>query len=169
MIKEVEGDILLTKAEAIAHGTAINDDFKHGVAAQLRADWPAFYKDFKHFCKTESPKVGDIWAWKGAGTPLIYSLFTQEAAPYEGAHPPHASLSNLHHALKSLLKDIQERKLTSVAVTRISTGVGGLNWVDVKSMIEKDLGHFEGKVFLYSSYKPKIMAVELDNCCGMCN
>ena len=74
-MKEVTGDILLTSAQALAHSVAINDDFKHGVSAELKEMWPAMYKDFRHFCKTQSPKEGDVWAWKGTGTPVIFSLF----------------------------------------------------------------------------------------------
>ncbi|MBC7537756.1 MAG: macro domain-containing protein [Bacteriovorax sp.] len=168
MIKEVEGDIFFTKAHALAHGIAINDDFKHGLAAQLKEQWPALYKDFRHFCKTASPKEGDVWAWKGANTPVIFSLFTQAEASHEGGHPPKASIQNLNHALKNLVKELDAQGISSVAVTKISTGVGGLDWKDVKGVIEKDLAHFEGKVFLYSSYKQKITASE-ENCCGMCN
>ena len=35
MIKEVSGDILLTKAEVTAHGIAPMDDFKSGLASRL--------------------------------------------------------------------------------------------------------------------------------------
>ena len=36
MIQEVSGDILLSKAHAIAHGIAPNDDFHSGLALALR-------------------------------------------------------------------------------------------------------------------------------------
>ena len=36
MIREVEGDILLTDAEAIAHGVAPHDHFQNGLALALR-------------------------------------------------------------------------------------------------------------------------------------
>lgn len=169
MIKEVEGDIFLTKACAIAHGVAVNDDFKHGLAAQLKEQWPVLYKDFRHFCKTESPKAGDIWAWKGAGTPVIFSLFTQAEASHEGGHPPKATIQNLNHALKNLVKELDAQKISSVAVTKISTGVGGLDWNEVKGVIEKDLSPFEGKVFLYATYIPKAIAAEQSGCCGTCH
>lgn len=57
MIHEVEGDILLTRAQVIAHGVATNDDFKNGLALALRERWPALYKDFRHYCQTFHPKV----------------------------------------------------------------------------------------------------------------
>ena len=41
MLKEVSGDILLTKAEALAHGVAPNDNFANGLALALREQWPA--------------------------------------------------------------------------------------------------------------------------------
>jgi O-acetyl-ADP-ribose deacetylase (regulator of RNase III) len=47
MLKEVAGDILLTKADALAHGVAPNDNFANGLALALRERWPAMYKDVK--------------------------------------------------------------------------------------------------------------------------
>ena len=40
MIHEVSGDILLTKAQAIAHGVSPNDHFDQGLALALREKWP---------------------------------------------------------------------------------------------------------------------------------
>lgn len=41
MIHYVSGDILLSKAAAIAHGVAPNDHMDHGLALALRERWPA--------------------------------------------------------------------------------------------------------------------------------
>ena len=57
MLKEVAGDILLTKAEALAHGVAPNDNFANGLALALREQWPAMYKDFRHYSQTFTPKT----------------------------------------------------------------------------------------------------------------
>lgn len=160
MMKEVSGDILLTKAEAIAHGVAVNDDFKHGLALQLRERWPAMYKDFRHFCKTHTPKEGDVWAWKGAGGPVIFNLFTQAAPPMEGGHPGKATLPNVNHALKHLVKQLNAEGVKSVAITKLATGVGGLNWDDVKAVINSDLVGYEGKVYLYSTFHANQQAAE---------
>jgi O-acetyl-ADP-ribose deacetylase (regulator of RNase III) len=129
---------------------------------------PAFYKDFNYFCKTESPKEGDVWAWMGRGTPVIFSLFTQSKASRKGGHPPKATKENLSYALKNLFNELDLLNIPSIAVNRISTAVGELDWNEVKGMIEQDLSQFEGQVFLYSNYKPKMMASEQDTCCGVC-
>ena len=80
MIKEVSGDILLSGAQAIAHGVAPNDHFSSGLALSLREQWPALYKDFRHYCQTFHPEAGGLWAWSGAGGPRIANLLTQAAA-----------------------------------------------------------------------------------------
>ena len=48
MIKDVEGDILLSRAEAIAHGVAPSDHFNTGLAHALREHFPVMVKDFRH-------------------------------------------------------------------------------------------------------------------------
>ena len=40
MLHELSGDILLTKADVLAHGVAPNDDFKNGLARALREKFP---------------------------------------------------------------------------------------------------------------------------------
>ena len=160
MMKEVEGDILLTKAQALAHSVAVDDDFKHGLSMQLKGLWPAMYKDFRHFCKTHAPKEGDIWSWKGPGTPVIFNLFTQSAPPMSGGIPSKASITHVNHALKNLVKELNHQSIKSLAITKIGTGVGGLDWTEVKPVLNKDLSHYEGQVYVYAVYKARVVAKE---------
>jgi O-acetyl-ADP-ribose deacetylase (regulator of RNase III) len=159
-MKEVTGDILLSEAQALVHGVAIDDDFKHGVGAELKSMWPSLYKDFRHFCKTQSPKEGDVWAWKGPGSPVIFNLFTQGAPKSDGGLPGKATLSNVHHALKNLTKELNEQEIKSVAITKLATGVGGLEWNEVKNTLTNDLSNYKGKVVLYTTFKAKEKAQE---------
>ena len=69
MIKHLTGDILLSNAQAMAHGIAPNDHFDSGLALSLRQDWPALYKDFRHYLHTAHPKPGGLWVWSGADNP----------------------------------------------------------------------------------------------------
>ena len=50
MIHEVEGAILLTGAQAIAHGVAPNDPMNQGLALSLHERYPAMHKDFHLWC-----------------------------------------------------------------------------------------------------------------------
>ena len=160
MIKEVAGDILLTKAEALAHGVAPNDNFAHGLALALRERWPAMYKDFRHYSQTVTPKTGALWTWSGVGGVRIVCLYTQEPAASHGANPGRATIKNVNHCLKALCKEIVAGKFKSVALPRLATGVGGLDWKDVKPLMEKYLSSLSIPVYVYGTYHPGVRAEE---------
>jgi O-acetyl-ADP-ribose deacetylase (regulator of RNase III) len=152
MIHEVSGDILLSKASVIAHGVAPNDDHATGLAHALREYAPAMYKDFRHYCKTQHPKSGTLWAWAGADGRRIVALFTQEGAYHAGEHAGKASVSNVNHALQALRQFIEREQVKSVALPRLATSAGGLKWPDVQPAIEKQLGALPIPVIVYSTY-----------------
>lgn len=159
-IKEVSGDILLSKAGAIAHGVAPLDDFKQGLALSLREQWPAMYKDFRHYCQSASPKTGDLWAWKGPNAPVIFNLLTQEPAPHGQGHPGRATVPNVNRALHALKKEVQTQGVKSLAITRLATGVGGLNWDEVRPLIADILGDLKIPVYVYATYQKGVQAQE---------
>ena len=142
-------------------GVAPNDPFAQGLAHALRERWPALYKDFRHYCQTTHPKPGELWAWMGAGGVRIVSLFTQEGAEgHHGGRPGRASLSHVGHALKALHKLAEKEKFPSLALPRIATGVGGLDWSDVRPLVEQHLGSLAIPVYVYSKYVPGVAARE---------
>lgn len=160
MIHELSGDILLSGAKAIAQGVAPNDDFHQGLAMQLRERLPVLYKDFRHFCQTTHPKSGNMWPWMSADSRYIVNLFTQDAAYEHGSKPGPATLSHVNHTLHALRIFVQKEQIGSVALPRLACGVGGLNWDDVKPLIEKQLGDLGIPVYVYTSYQKGIKANE---------
>ena len=160
MLKEVTGDILLSNAHAIAHGIAPHDDFKQGLALSLRQQWPGMYKDFRHYCQTYNPKPGSLWAWKGPGSPIILSLFTQEPAEDRRGKPGNATVPYLNHALQALKKELKTQQVSSLALPRLATGVGGLSWEEVKPLIAQTLGDADIPVYVYSTFKKGAVADE---------
>jgi O-acetyl-ADP-ribose deacetylase (regulator of RNase III) len=160
MIHELSGDILLSGAAAIAQGVAPNDDFYHGLALQLRERMPAMYKDFRHHCQTRHPKSGELWAWTSADGRYLVNLFTQDGAYEHGSKPGHATLSHLNHTLHALRNFVQKEKVPSLALPRLSCGINGLDWNDVKPLIEKHLGDLNIPVYIYSTYQKGVKASE---------
>ncbi|MFZ5638775.1 MAG: macro domain-containing protein [Pseudomonadota bacterium] len=161
MIHEVTGDILKTQAQAIAHGVAPNDDFHTGLALSLREHAPALYKDFRHYCQSTHPRPGGLWTWAGADGRRIVNLFTQDGAEgHHGGKPGKASLSHVRHALKALREEIAKQELTSVALPRLATGVGGLEWEDVRPLVNEALADVGIPVIVYTTYRAGVAAEE---------
>lgn len=154
MIRYVSGDLLQSKAQLIAHGVAPNDNFHQGLALALRENWPALYKDFRHYCQTQHPKAGECWVWAGANGQRIANPLTQEEAYGHGSKPGKATVANVNHALRAMHKFIESEGITSVALPKLATGVGGLDWADVKPLIEQHLGGLKAEVEVYETYVP---------------
>ena len=160
MLREVTGDILLSKADAIAHGVAPHDDFKQGLALSLREQWPGMYKDFRHYCQTYNPKAGTLWSWKGPGSSIIINLFAQEPADDHRGRPGKATIPNLNHALQALKKELKAQQISSLALPRLATGVGGLAWNDVRPLLEETLGDAGIPIYVYTTFKKGVAATE---------
>lgn len=152
MIKEVTGDILLTDAQAIAHGVAPNDHFDRGLALSLRERFPAMVKDFRHFCRIKNPSPGEVWMWGTVDNKRIFNLLTQEPAPSSHGHPGGSSFHHVNHCLKNLAKDLKKEEVTSIALPKLATGYGKMEWDEVLPLIKEHLGDLGIPVYIYSSY-----------------
>ncbi|MBT4790387.1 MAG: macro domain-containing protein [Halobacteriovoraceae bacterium] len=152
MIYEVNGDILLSKAHAVAHGVAPNDDFKKGLAYSLRENWPSLYKDFRNYSHKNHPKEGSVWTWMNAEGKKIVNLFTQEHSRGHNSHPGKATTSYVNHSLKELRKVIEDEDIKSIAMPKLATGVGSLDWNEVRPLIDKHLGDLKIPIYIYTEF-----------------
>ncbi|MFM7155794.1 MAG: macro domain-containing protein [Bacteroidota bacterium] len=67
-------------------------------------------------------------------------------------HPGKATLSNVRHSVDALKKLIEKENLQSVALPRLATGVGGLDWEEVKKVIYEHLGDLPATVYVYTTF-----------------
>lgn len=151
MIIKVSGDILLTQAQAVAHGIAPHDHFNQGLALALRERFPAMARDFRHYCHLENPAPGGAWLWAGPEK-VVVCLMTQDAAQDEGGLPGKASEKHIAHALKELRRIVEEEDLQSIALPRLASGVGGMDWGRVEPFIQNHLGDLDIPVYVYETY-----------------
>ncbi len=165
MIREVEGDILFSDAQVIAHGIATHDPFDSGLALALRERFPSMVRDYRHAMHAKEPRTGEIWAWRGVNedgdTRGIVNLLTQGMqSQAKSARPVKASVEDVNHALRALAKLVQDEGIKSVALPRLATGVGGLDWADVKPLIRQHLGNLGIPVVIYEVYRKNQKADE---------
>lgn len=159
MLKYVSGDLLLSGASTFAHGIAANEHFDHGLALSLREKWPSLAKDYRHYANTTHPKPGGIWLWGGHGI-RIWNLLTQDGGHEHGARPGKATASNVLHAVKALRHALETDPPQSLAMPRLATGVGGLDWSVVKPILEEQLGELGFPVYVYDSFHAGVKANE---------
>jgi O-acetyl-ADP-ribose deacetylase (regulator of RNase III) len=66
----------------------------------------------------------------------------------------------VNHALRELHRLVLKEKFTSVALPRLATGVGGLEWPAVQALIETHLGRVDIPVIVYRTYHAGVKAAE---------
>ncbi|MDZ7632015.1 MAG: macro domain-containing protein [Gemmatimonadaceae bacterium] len=157
MIHEVQGDILMTDAQAIAHGVSPNDHFDAGLALALREMWPSLAKDFRHYADQHIP-TGEAWTFDAEAC-TTDNLMTQEGE-HASQSSGRASIANVNHVLKRLRHEVEKSGVRSLAMPRLATGAGGLDWNDVHPLIERHLGALPLPVFVYTTYQKGQKAVE---------
>lgn len=162
MIHFVSGDVLLSRAQVLAHGVAPNDPMTQGLALALRQKYPALQKDFHHWCRVEHPKPGAVWMWGAPGGVRVVNLITQEGGYGGGARPGRATVQHVRDALRGLAKLAHAEAFTSIAVPRLATGVGALAWDEVLPVLEERLGSLPMPVYIYAEYRPGRLAHEPD-------
>ncbi|MEQ8955105.1 MAG: macro domain-containing protein, partial [Gammaproteobacteria bacterium] len=99
------------------------------------------------------------WVWGGVEGVRIVNLLTQDGG-YDGSKPGQATESNVNHALRALKKIIEKEGFSSVALPRLATGVGGLEWDRVKPLIETQLGDLNIPIYVYVVFHAGQKAVE---------
>jgi O-acetyl-ADP-ribose deacetylase (regulator of RNase III) len=159
MIHYVSGDILLTKSQVIAHGVAPKDPMNQGLALALHQKYPAMHKDFHHWCNHQHAKPGDAWLWGGPSGVRIVNLVTQEAAQNH-SHHGRASVKHVRDSLRALVKIVAKESLQSIALPRLATGTGGLQWSAVEPIIREELGKLDIPVYVYTEYHAGASAQE---------
>lgn len=163
MIYQVEGDILLSKAQAIVQGVGINDPMDEGLALALKNKYPLLAKEFSLWCYQHDTKPGEAWLWASHDNVRIVNLITHESVQINSDHRYYkATLSNIKQALAELAKIIRFKKLTSIALPKLGTGSGDLDWDDVFPLIENSLGGLETAVYVYVVFRPGQIAYEPD-------
>jgi O-acetyl-ADP-ribose deacetylase (regulator of RNase III) len=159
MIHQVQGDILLSRAECIAHGVAANDHFDSGLALALRERWPSMFEGFRHWCHVEHRKPGAAWTWSGPGARMV-ALLTQDEAPKHEGHPGRATTHHVNRALRALREATDKEAFSSLALPRLATGVGGLDWSEVEPLVRRHLGDLDIPVHVYVDYRAGMEANE---------
>jgi O-acetyl-ADP-ribose deacetylase (regulator of RNase III) len=128
-------DVLLLNCDAIAHGVNMKAAMAGGIARQIAKMYPEAEADYNRCCNGERARLGGVLISEiNAGEPdkpqYLYHLFTQ-IEPGRDARITALGVSVNHMRGIALATGIE-----TIAMPRIGCGIGGLNWNDVKPILE---------------------------------
>ena len=135
MLKYTETTVFNTNAQAIVNTVNCVGVMGAGLALEFKLRFPQMYTDYVSRCKNKEIKVGKVNLYHDEYTPYIINFPTKNHWKYP------SNLQWIEAGLVDFVQHYLEWGITSVAFPKLGCDRGGLNWSDVKLLLEKHLNN----------------------------
>ncbi|MGO9742929.1 MAG: macro domain-containing protein [Roseiarcus sp.] len=141
MIELTTGDILQADVEALVNTVNCVGIMGRGVALQFKNAFPANFKAYEAACARQDVQPGRMFVFEtGAlGNPKFVINF-----PTKRHWRGKSRMEDIDSGLKALSQEVRSRGIRSIAIPPLGSGLGGLDWADVRPRIEAALRGIEG-------------------------
>ena len=136
MIRYTQGNILEADAEALINTVNCVGVMGRGIALQFKRAFPENYKAYAAACKRGEVQPGRLFITEtGQLTRPRMIINFPTKRHWRGK----SRMEDIEAGLQALVHEIRQRNIRSVAIPPLGSGLGGLNWQEVKPRIEAAL------------------------------
>lgn len=133
MIEYKTGDILREDAEAIINTVNCVGVMGRGIALQFKNAFPQNFKAYAAACKKDEVQPGRMFVFEtGQLTNPRYIINFPTKRHWRGK----SRMEDIETGLRDLVEVIHRYNIKSIAIPPLGSGLGGLDWADVKTRIE---------------------------------
>lgn len=136
MIELTTGDILQADAEALVNTVNCVGIMGRGIALQFKNQYPENFRTYEAACARKEVKPGQMFVFETrqlTGPKFIINFPTKRH--WKGK----SRIEDIDSGLIALAAEIRSRGIRSIAIPPLGSGLGGLNWSDVRPRIEAAL------------------------------
>lgn len=151
MITYKQGNILFEQTDAIINTVNCVGVMGRGIALQFKKSYPDNFKAYKQACDKGEVQPGKMFIYS------LGSLFSPKYIinfPTKRHWKGKSNIKDIQSGLLALKNDIQTLEIKSIAIPPLGCGLGGLNWQDVKQMIENTFKDINDVNFIV--YEPSV-------------
>ena len=134
MIEEGHGNLLTAEVEALVNTVNTVGVMGKGIALQFKRAFPANFRAYRAACARDEVRLGQVWTYD---TGVIGARRYIVNFPTKGHWRSNSRLADIAAGLDSLVSAVQEHRIGSVAIPALGCGNGGLDWADVRPLIEQ--------------------------------
>jgi len=147
MINYKRGDILKEDAEALVNSVNCVGIMGRGIALQFKNAFPENFKSYASACKRNEIQPGRMFVFEtGQLTNPRYIINFPTKRHWRGK----SRIEDIDAGLVALAEEIRLRNIRSIAIPPLGSGLGGLDWSEVRPRIEAALREFSNlKVDIY--------------------
>jgi O-acetyl-ADP-ribose deacetylase (regulator of RNase III) len=139
MIEFTKGDLLTAEVEALVNTVNCVGIMGRGVALQFKERFPANFKAYETACRLEEVQPGRMFVYEtGTLTNPKYIINFPTKRHWRGK----SRMEDIDSGLRALESEIRNRGIKSIAIPPLGSGLGGLEWLDVRPRIEAALRDF---------------------------
>jgi O-acetyl-ADP-ribose deacetylase (regulator of RNase III) len=136
MMEFKTGDILESRAEALVNTVNCVGVMGRGIALQFKNKFPANFKAYEAACERGEVQPGRMFVYStGWVTGPRYIINFPTKRHWRGK----SRIEDIEAGLAALRREIEERKIRSIAIPPLGAGLGGLDWKQVRPQIEREL------------------------------
>lgn len=146
MIITAEGNLLQASADALINTVNTEGVMGKGIALQFKEAFDLNYRLYRQACKEQRVRVGEMFVTEThelVGPRFIINF------PTKRHWKERSRLEYITEGLEDLKRVIAEHGITSVAMPPLGCGNGGLNWSQVRPIIEQSLAEVTIPIQLY--------------------
>jgi len=136
MIKYKKGNLLEAEAEALVNTVNCAGIMGKGIALQFKQAFPINFKEYEKACRANQVQIGKMFVVE------VGSMFQTNPRyivnfPTKNHWKGKSRLEDIKSGLEDLVERVKYLEIKSIAVPPLGCGNGGLEWAEVKSLMEK--------------------------------
>jgi O-acetyl-ADP-ribose deacetylase (regulator of RNase III) len=167
MIESAEGNLLKANAEALVNTVNTVGVMGKGIALQFKRAFPDNFRQYEQACRENQVELGRMFT---VSTDTLLNPRYIVNFPTKRHWKGKSRLEDIERGLQSLIEEIRSLGIQSIAIPPLGCGNGGLQWSQVKPLIEEAFaqvpdvrvllfepqGAPEAKTMPFSTQKPKM-------------
>ncbi|MFV1922898.1 MAG: macro domain-containing protein [Methylotenera sp.] len=160
-----KSNLFETDAEAIVNTVNCVGVMGKGVALEFKTRWPENFKAYKKLCMNKQLRPGNVFVFDTDDL-FAHSNKAQRYLinfPTKDHWRSKSKLSYIEQGLDDLITQLDCLKIKSVALPPLGCGNGGLDWSEVKSLLERKFSNIHNIDFHIYGPKDSVIGPEYES------
>ena len=142
MLRYHRTSILTSQAQTVVNTVNTVGIMGKGLASAFKSKYPDMFKAYKKLCDEGRLDIGQLWLWKAADQWVLnFPTKKQWRQP--------SKLTYVEAGLNKFVAQFEQRGIRKIAFPRLGCGNGGLEWDDVRPLMERYLSPLPIPVFIH--------------------
>jgi O-acetyl-ADP-ribose deacetylase (regulator of RNase III) len=134
--------LLTSNAQTLVNTVNTHGVMGKGIAQEFKFRYPSMFEQYKRICNEGLLDVGKLWLWKGSSQ-WVLNFPTKRHWRYP------SKLEYIEKGLAKFSAEYENRGIREIAFPRLGCGNGGLDWGEVRPLMERYLSRLPIMVYIH--------------------